>query len=514
MPSASRTKKSFHNSVVALIYYAVTLLLSFFSRKIFLDYLGTEILGLNTTALNLLQFLNLAELGISAAVGFSLYKPLHDADHQTVNEIVALQGHLYKRIGCLIIIGALILMGFFPLIFKKITLPLWYAYASFGVLLFSALLSYFFNYKQIVLSANQQNYKIQYSYNSVMAVKTLVQMWAVYSLPDGYVWWLFFEAVFAIIGSWSLHRMTMKEFPGLLNVKTSFKELRTKYSSIVTKVKQIFFHRIGGFALTQSSPLIIYAFTTLSTVALYGNYMTIINGIQQLVVSMFDSMSAGVGNLVAEGNEAKIRSVFDEIFSFRFLVVSSLSFCVFMLTPPFIKIWIGSQYLLSQSTLIIICINLFIRLNRYTVDTFIAAYGLYSDIWAPIVETILNIGLSIVLGYVWGLNGVLIGVMISQIVIIVIWKPYFLMTRKMKGFIPHFIKLNIVHLATFALMGFICFKFLSQFVTYASENYLTFLLGALPIFATFVLGSWLILFIINSGTRNLTFRLLQLSSKK
>ena len=150
MASTSRTAKSLKNSVIAMGFYLINLGLQFFSRKIFLEYLGTEILGLNTTAMNLLQFLNLAELGISSAVGFTLYKPLHDNDKTTVNEIVTLQGHLYRRIAYLIIVGAAILMCFFPLIFKKISLPLWYAYGSFGVLLFSALLGYFFNYRQIV----------------------------------------------------------------------------------------------------------------------------------------------------------------------------------------------------------------------------------------------------------------------------------------------------------------------------------------------------------------------------
>ena len=73
MVTESRTAKSVKNSVVALGFYFVGLVLQFFSRKIFLDYLGAEVLGLNTAATNLLQFLNLAELGIGAAISFTLY---------------------------------------------------------------------------------------------------------------------------------------------------------------------------------------------------------------------------------------------------------------------------------------------------------------------------------------------------------------------------------------------------------------------------------------------------------
>ena len=92
----SRTSKSIKNSSVALVFYFINLILQFFSRKIFLDYLGAEVLGLNTTATNLLQFLNLAELGVGAAIACTLYKPLAEKDTDTINEIVSLQGWLYR----------------------------------------------------------------------------------------------------------------------------------------------------------------------------------------------------------------------------------------------------------------------------------------------------------------------------------------------------------------------------------------------------------------------------------
>ena len=92
MVATSRTAKSVKNSAVALGFYFINLVLQFFSRKVFLDHLGAEVLGLNTTATNLLQFLNLAELGIGTAIACTLYKPLFDKDTTAINEIVSLQG--------------------------------------------------------------------------------------------------------------------------------------------------------------------------------------------------------------------------------------------------------------------------------------------------------------------------------------------------------------------------------------------------------------------------------------
>lgn len=71
-----RVKKSLLNARVNLIFYVLILLISFFSRKIFLNCLGADFVGLTGTLMSLLNFLNLAELGISTAIGYVLYKPI------------------------------------------------------------------------------------------------------------------------------------------------------------------------------------------------------------------------------------------------------------------------------------------------------------------------------------------------------------------------------------------------------------------------------------------------------
>lgn len=479
MDSSSRTSKSIKNSIISLTFYFVNLIVQFFSRKIFLEYLGTEILGLNSTATNLLQFLNLAELGISTAVGFCLYKPLYDKDYDTINEIVALQGKIYRRIALIILLGASVLMLFFPRIFAKMALPMWYAYASFGVLLYSALLGYFVNFKQVVLSASQQDYKIHYSFKTVNIIKSLVQMIAVWYFEDGYIWWLSLEVVFSTLGAYSLHLMTIRSFPILKKkVSISFPALRKKYPDLTKKIAQLFFHRIGGFALTQSSPLIIYAYANLTLVALYGNYLLITQGIDMLSRAVFNSINAGIGNLVAEGDMTKIKRLFDELFSLRFLLVTSVCVSIYMLAPGFITLWIGSEYILSNMTLLLMVIMLYIQLFRLAAESFSYAYGLYGDIWAPIIEAILNIGLSIIGGYYHGLNGILFGAIISQIIIVVIWKPYYLFKTKMKGYGMHYIILYIKHIAIFGIV-LLLYKYLSGILNLKiSLNWNKFIFGA------------------------------------
>ena len=194
----SRTSKSIRNAKIALLFYLANLILQFFSRKIFLDYLGPEVLGLNTTAQNLLGFLNLAELGIGGAISYTLYKPLYQNDIKVINEIVSLQGWLYRRVAYIVVGGACVFMCFFPMIFEKAVLPLWYTYGSFIVLLVASLLSYFVNYPQVILTADQKEYKITLNVQSIKLAKIVLQIVAIRFLSNGYVYWMILELLTAI----------------------------------------------------------------------------------------------------------------------------------------------------------------------------------------------------------------------------------------------------------------------------------------------------------------------------
>lgn len=424
----SRTAKSVKNVKVALFFYFVNLALNFVSRKVFIDHLGAEVLGLNTTATNLLGFLNLAELGIGTAISYALYKPLLEKSHQEINEIVSVQGWMYRKIALIITGGGIVLISFFSRIFAKAELPLWYAYATFFVLLAGSLFGYFFNYRQIVLTADQKEYKITLNIQGFRILKVILQIAAVIYLPNGYVYWLALELLTAFITVFILNKLLKKEYPWLNARPSEGALLKDKYPLIIVKTKQLFFHKIGSFVFTQTTPLIIYAYSTLTLVAIYGNYLLIITGLSMLVTSVFNSLGAGVGNLVAEGNREKIKAVFGQYFSARFWLASVVCFVLYSTAHSFVSLWIGSDYLLEQTPFILLVVYTFFSLTRIY-EPFTMAYGLYQDVWSPVIESTLNIGCSVLFGHYWGLSGVISGIIVSQVAIVIIWKPYFLFTQ-------------------------------------------------------------------------------------
>lgn len=443
MPQESRIKKSMLNARVNLIFYILALFLSFFSRKMFLNYLGADFMGMTNTLYDLLEFLNLAELGIGSAIGYVLYKPLFERNETKINEIISVLGFIYRRIGLIILCAGLALSLFLPIIFPNNVFDLKVIYFTFYAYLTSSLVTYFANYKMTLLAADQKNYVTTAYFQTAMLIRTLLQMGIVCYTANFYLW-ILIELLSNIARSVILNWKIKQTYPWLESEVKRGKELFKSYPEVIKYTKQLFVHKMGGFVHFHTIPLLIYAFASLETVAFYGNYTIIINRISQLLNTIWGSTEAGVGNLIAEGDHNKIHQIFWELFSIRFLIAGIVSFAIFQLTEPFISLWLGEQYVLPHSILCLIILSSFIGYSRGVTEQFLFGYGLFNDTWAPITEICINLTTAIIGGSLWGLPGVLLGNISGLTIIVGIWKPYFLfkcgLKTKFKFYIINYLK--------------------------------------------------------------------------
>lgn len=406
------------------------LVLSFFSRKIFLDCLGADFVGFTGTLQNLLGFLNLAELGIGSAIGYVLYKPLFDNDRTKINEIISVLGYLFRWIGFIILGSGIILSIFLPLIYPTkdtgFSLPLiYFAYYSF---LASTLIGYFINYRQNLLGADQRNYVVTGYFQTSNIIKNLIQM-AVSYYTRSYYLWVAIELAFGVMYSFILNWKINQTYPWLKAEIAKGRQLLKEHHIIIVKTKQLFVQKISYFVQYQTVPFLTYAFVNLQIVAFYGNYTIITDKIGQFVNTFLESSGASIGNLIAEGNRDKIINLFWELLSMRYFIGGFFSFAVLILVNPFIELWLGKEYLLSNIIVYLIVLNIFLGYTRGGVMQFLFGYGMFADIWAPIAEIIINLGVSIACGSLWGLPGILLGGIASQLLIVFIWKPIYLFTK-------------------------------------------------------------------------------------
>lgn len=508
MPEASRLKKSLLNARVNLIFYFLNLALSFFSRKIFLDALGADFMGLIGTMNNLLGFLNLAELGISTAIGYVLYKPLFEHNEPKINEIISVFGFLYRRIGFIILSVGCVLACFLPLIFPNNVFELGVVYFAFFSYLTTSLIGYFANYKQTLLGADQRNYVVTAYYQSAIIIKTLLQMTLVYYTGNYYLWIsmeLLLGITYSVILNWKVNQV----YPWLRSEIKQGKLLFKKYPEVIKYTKQLFVHRIGGFVQFQTTPFLVYAFVSLKTVAYYGNYTLIIDKISIFISNLLGSTNAGVGNLIAEGNTKRILQVFWELMGIRFLIAGTISFALLQLTDAFISLWLGDEYIISRHILYLIILNSFIGYTRGATDQFIYGYGLFQDTWAPVAEVSINLIVAIVGGYFWGLPGILMGNITSLLLIIVLWKPYFLYSKGFKMPIVYYWMGYIKHLIIISLPAIACYFLLPSSSFTPEKSFAHWIVYGAAICSAYGIMTYALLFFLTPGIRAFTDRIIK-----
>ena len=450
------------NAEVNLIFYFLSLFLAFFSRKIFLDCLGTEFIGLTGTLGNILGYLNLAELGITSSIGYFLFKPLQRNNREEIQDILSLLGYLYNWIGCFILAGGILTSLFFPLIFSKAELGLGIIYFAYYSFLGSSLIGYFINYRQIILSADQKNYLVAIYLQSANIFKIILQIFLAYTYQNLYLW-VGIELVFGIIGCVILNWKIDKEYPWLHVDKKKGKILLKKYPEIITKTKQVFIHRIKDFFLVKSDELFIFLFVSLKMVAYYGNYMIITSKLISLFSAITGSVGASIGNLVAEGDKEKMIKVFWEYTTIQHTIANVICFSLYAFIEPFISHWLGAEYIMDHKILVLLLIFLYISNSRGSVDAFNHAYGHYADVWSAWAELIINISITIIGGIKWGIIGILLGKIVSLFTIVVLWKPYYLFSSGFKDPVSSYWKGVIINY-TVNILAFIIATYLLQFV--------------------------------------------------
>lgn len=500
MAQESRVKKTLLNARVNLLFYFLTLLLSFFSRKIFLDCLGADFVGLTGTLQNILGYLNLAELGIGSAIGYLLYKPIFDQDHKKINEIITVMGFLYRWIGILIITGGIIISIFLPAIFPGNQFPMKLIFFAYFTFLGSSLIGYFINYKQILLGADQKEYVVTAYYQSANIIKTIIQLALAYYTRNLYLWITIefsFGIIYALILNWKLKQT----YPWLKTELSQGRRLLKQYPDVLKKTGQLFLHKVAYLVAGQSYNIIIYAFANLTMVAIYGNYSMVVSKLSTMISNFMGGVSASLGNLVAEGNSKKTQDIFWKLSSFRTFIGGILFYGIYTFSNPFISLWVGTEYVLPVWILMPYYIKVYFDYTTSTLASFLYAHGLFYDVWASFVEAIICASVSIGCGYLWGLFGVLLGGMTSNIIINIGWKSYFLFKKglnlELRKFYLYLFKFMAIQGAVMLTIE----SFSGKILLYSQRNFFNLSVSMITMVLLYSFATGFLIFVTDRGFR-------------
>lgn len=411
----SRTNNSIKNAVTAVLVRVLMLFIGFFSRTFFIKYLGEDCLGLNGLFTTILSLLSLAELGISEAITFYLYKPIAEKDDERLRALIQFYKKIYRIIGCVILISGIALTPLLPKI-VNFNMDIQYnIYIVYFLYLSNSAITYlFFSYPQSVLNANQKQYiisVISIVFSGLTFVFDLVAM----ILVQNFIAYLVFRLVLQLIQNIIIYIIAKKKYPYITECSKQGIS-KNEFRNMIKDVYGIFIIRISAKLFDSTDNIFISKFLGTILVGYNSNYLMFYNASISIVNSIIYSVGASVGDYNATHNKEDTLKLFYRIDALNFIFTFLFTIGFLSMVNPFIsKVW-GENFLFSSGTVILMCTNYYIVSSLNTVFMFRQSLGVFrKNKYNQLVAAIINIILDFLLIRDFGILGLYLATVLSEI---------------------------------------------------------------------------------------------------
>ena len=408
--SDSRSKNSLRNIFSGLVNNIISIILPFINRTAILFLLGSEFTGLTSLFSSILQILNVAELGFNTAIVYSLYRPMAENNRNKICEILSLFRKIYNIVGSIILFFGLILIPFLPLLIKGSYPETINLYILYILYLTNSVISYFlFAYKECLLIADQRKDISNNIRTGVSVLRYLLQLFVLFVFKNFYLY-MIIAIICSLLTNIIIHFITIKRYPYYRSIRVSNKLPK----DLIKQIRGLMVNRICDTFRNSFDSIIISAFIGLSVVTIYGNYFYIYSALYGVMNSICVSMGASIGNSIIKKSKNDNYNdflVFSQIFAFLLCITTTCLFCLFQ---PFMVMWVGDKFLLPFYDMMLFCVYYyFVSINSVR-NQYISGNGMWDLLKKSyIIEAFGNLFLNIVLGYFFGVSGVLIATIIT-----------------------------------------------------------------------------------------------------
>lgn len=449
----NRAKVATFNSTLSVVNMLLTYTLLFVYRTALVKIMGAQYVGITGLFGNVLQLFSLAELGISWAITYYLYKPLAENKEEEVAAIMNLLKRFYRIIGCIILTIGLLLTPFIGQLIKS-DYPIEHIHLIFLLFLANTVLSYlFFSYYQILIIADRKNYIMFIPQSVVPLLFTTFQIGAIYFFHDFLLAVVMISLSTFFVNLWICCR-ARKLYP-YLRKYADLKLAENKKLEIMTYVKATMLYKVSSTLMTSSTGIIVSSFVGIVTLGIYSNYCLIVDTVRSLVLNMIHPITAVIGEMNATSDVAHKIDVYKRLNFLMNWICMSSSVCLFVLLNPFIEIWIGPDYLLGQYTVSLIVLYFYVEFIPSFSTKFRDACGLNSfGKFRPLITALLNVTLSLILVHPFGLNGILVSMILSRLTTISWFDPWLVYRKVFFRSSMEYFKLLVVNtILTFLIIA-------------------------------------------------------------
>lgn len=409
----ARTQNTVRNTVWGVVYRLVTLFGPFVVRSLVIHRLGLAYGGLSNLFTSILTVLNLANLGFSSSLVFTMYGAVERDDKSALCALLNFFRKVYKLVGLAILLMGLGLMPFLPKLVKNDCPPDVNLYILFAIYLTETSMDYLmFAYNSALFAAHQRN-DVTLKISTVRYVAQYALQAAVLAIFANYYAYILILPLMVLPNNIATYVLARKMYPEITCRGTLDPDTK---KGIYRKVATLFGHKVGNTTLVSIDSVLISSFLGLVMSGIYGNYYLILTAVNGLVETVTNGSINSIGNkLITDSKEDNYRLFGVMNYGWAFLIGGAAT-CMLCFYQPFIGgVWIGAKGLLDDRLMVLMVLYFYSWMIRLMLLTFRDAAGLWNKDWLkPYVAMVLNLVASILL---IRLTGDVSGVLIPTIVI-------------------------------------------------------------------------------------------------
>lgn len=419
-----RGKKAAINTAFSLIEEIVSVICGFILPRLILSAFGSQYNGLTTSITQFLACAVLLRSGIGGATRAALYKPLAEGNQAEINSIVKATNIFMKKIGLILAGAILVFAAIYPFLVQN-EFDWFFTFSLFVIIGTSTFAESFFGITYlIVLQADQRLWVssllkcICCILNTVIGACLILNGFSIHIVKLGSAF--VYVAYPIILGAYVRYHYKIDP-----HVQPNTKAISQRWDA--------FWHQVAIFVMNNTDIMVLTVFTNILEVSVYSVYNMVVNGLKRGVTAFSNGLEAAFGNMIVKKQEKVLQENVAIIETIMYGISTIVYTCAAILVLDFIKIYTRGvedvNYIRPIFTYIIIIAQFFNGV-RIPYQLVVQAAGHYKQTKkGAIAEPIINIGLSIVFVFKWGLVGVAIGTVAATIFRTIQYSSY--MRRKL-----------------------------------------------------------------------------------
>ena len=406
-----RSKKVVINIISSLILQLVTVICGFIVPRLIIKSFGSSVNGLIASITQFLAYITLLESGFGPVVKSMLYKPIANKDKNQIEKILKASEKFFRTISYIFIIYIIVLCFVLPMVVSN-EFNKFFSLSLVIIISISTFAEYYFGmtYK-LYLQAEQRTY-----------VPSFIQIGSTILNTIMIVLLIHFGANIQLVKLFSAIIFIFRPILQNIYVKRKYK-INLKGVSSDYKIKQKWdglAQHIASVIHNNTDIVVLTIFLNTIEVSVYSVYLLVVNGVKNLVQAFTGGIDASFGDMIAKDEKESLNYSFRVYELFYFTITTIVFLITLLLILPFISVYTNgitdaNYYRPTFAYLIVLAEFMWTIRLPYSSIT-LAAGHFKETMKGAWVESGLNIILSILLVFKFGIVGVAIGTLIAMFV--------------------------------------------------------------------------------------------------